>query len=189
MRIWLKQFFSLSETTTSYKRPIIKLLLFPIIFLLIFFRPKFGITLIDGAVTVASIICFYFAVVYCLYIPFAEVLSVMNNRKNSRSRGTKTYKSIPVDQITSLVLSNDIIDIEIKTGNNIIHIGSSSDLLPGGSTFFDKRYYIGSSEYLDEVSFERRLKNLTADGKVNVVAIDDVEQGKSNTPKADKTVS
>ncbi len=63
MRIWLKQFFSLSETTTSYKRPIIKLLLFPIIFLLIFFRPKFGITLIDGAVTVASIICLYFAVV------------------------------------------------------------------------------------------------------------------------------
>lgn len=177
MKKWLDEFFSLSEDLRSNTKPIIKLLLFPLIILALFFRPKSGIMILDGLVTVATIVILYYTFIYCLYIPISELFIVASNRKKLNNKGTKKpFRPFLLDQVAKMCFGNDIIDFEILSNGAPIHVGSSSELNPGESVFFDKQYYIDSTYYRSFELFTAALSEIAVNGTLNVVSIDDVLQ-------------
>lgn len=177
MKTWLDEFFSFSEDLYTCSKPLIKLSLFPLIILAIFFRPKTGITIIDGLISVVAIVILYFTFIYFLYIPIGELFIVAANRKKLKNKGTKkSFRPFLLNQVTKMCFDNDIIDFEILSNSAPIHIGSSSNLNPGESVFFDKQYYIDSTFYRSFELFSATLSKIAVNGNLNVVSIDDVLQ-------------
>ncbi len=175
MRKWLKSFFGFSDELTVYTKPVIKLLVFLALVPAIIFRPKSGNGILDGIVTAIVVPTGCLAILYCLYIPVAELFVVAANRRKKKNRRKDVpSRFFPLSQVVQLCSANDIIDLEILKRGSLIHIGSSSDLNPGESDFFDKRYYIGETEYLSIDPFGEELEKLALDGKIAVVSIDDV---------------
>lgn len=179
---WFDAVFSFSEERHSYKDPIIKLLIFPLIGLLLFYRPKIGIAFLDAVITIFCLVILYFSIIYCLYLPVAEIFAVSANRRKNAQK-ENTYKPMSFGQVAQMCLDNDIIDFAVIIRNSICHVGSSSDLNPGESIFFDKRYYINSIEFLSFDLFTKELFELSENGDLFVVSIDDVKQGAKSTSK------
>ena len=172
MKKLLTGIFAYSNSMQSYKKPIFKLILFPIVTTLLFFRPKSGVAILDGVVSIVAIVVEFFTILYCLYIPVTELFSVAANRKKIKK--TIPYKLLSVDQIGKLCLNNDIIDFEISLNGEPIHIGSSSESKPYEIVFTNKRFYIDSIEYLDYSVFIEEIKRISEDGYLKVSLIDDV---------------
>ena len=98
-----------------------------------------------------------------------------NNRvKQKKSKNTSKSRMLSIDDIVSLVVKNDIIEIELLMGENTILIGASSDCNKGDCNFFDKRYYIEKNEYDSIVPFIENLNNFDCNGSFEVLHIDGV---------------
>ena len=95
-----------------------------------------------------------------------------------RSRQSKLYdneaSSVKIKSIATLLADNDIIEFEAMVGETIIKFGSSSDLEPGGSVFFDKKYYVGNTEYADLDDMVAAMNKLFPD-EIPVLLIDGVK--------------
>ena len=82
--------------------------------------------------------------IFCLYISICEIIEVNDKRK---IKNTAAYDAIEkckvcaIEEVVSLVNSNDIIEIRIVSKGKIFEIGSSSDCKNGSSKFFDKHFY------------------------------------------------
>ena len=95
----------------------------------------------------------------------------------------KKEKSISVtpfdlERIVQLSKENDIMEFEIMVNQDVIKVGASSDCKFSSSVFFDKRYYIGKTEFLTAEEFEKELLPYTTDGKINVITIDGIKAEK-----------
>ena len=70
---------------------------------------------------------------------------------------------------------NDILEIELLLEGNIVKIGVSSDYdYRKRPEFFDKRYYIGDTEYLSPAEFSHAFAKLSNQTLQTVLRIDGV---------------
>ena len=74
-----------------------------------------------------------------------------------KAKKEKTVSVVPLDleRIVQLSKENDIMEFEIIANQDVIKIGSSSDCKYSSSVFFDKRYYIGKTDFLTAEEFEK----------------------------------
>ena len=127
--------------------------------------------------------CVIITSVLCIYISCAEMILISEKRHkeelliNARVVSGRAYL---IDDIVSLVHENYSIEILIatdKSRNNIIEVGSRSDLKPGTSIFFNKTYYIEDNEYKDELDFKKALlPYMMEDRTLIVLTIDGITQ-------------
>ena len=80
-----------------------------------------------------------------------------------------------IDEITNILTREDIIEFKQKKDGKLIKFGVSSDFDKTKSVFYDKRYYIQDQEYFDIYDMEKRLLELSDDGKnVLIHFLDDI---------------
>lgn len=116
-----------------------------------------------------------------IYISFAELIAVSENRANKRLKQKDIHKVASKEYDTSYILDiirkSEITDIIIKTTRGITHIGASSDYSNQTGKFFDKKYYIESAEYTDFKQFSTELSNAVGTSEtVDVVSIDGIAE-------------
>lgn len=130
---------------------------------------------------IVTVFCFVAttASILCIYIAISELFYVRKNRKGSKFKA-KDISTTPFSpkRVISLVKENDIIEFEIKSNENVVKIGASSDNKLSNSVFFDKNFFIGKEEYLTTEEFEKELSKHIEDGKINVITIDGVKAEK-----------
>lgn len=169
-------FFHLDNTLNTYILPILKIVSCVAIILLLIFRNRFihveqpnWKLIVGGASVIVGYVC-----IMCVYISLAEILVVYEKRLENQKSKNKECKWFPVDKVVSLASQNDIIEIQIVSGSSCIKVGSSSNLKPGDSVFFDKRYYIGNQEFEKSDQFHEELLKYSDDEEIPVITIDGV---------------
>lgn len=109
-----------------------------------------------------------------IIVSVTELCEVCEEKKqlnNKKSVG----KMFTIDEITSILTREDIIEFKQKKDGKLIKFGVSSDFDKTKSTFYDKRYYIQDQEYFDINDMEKRLLELSDDGKnVLIHFLDDI---------------
>ena len=110
-------------------------------------------------------------------VSIGEILHVFFEKKDKNNH-KNTYKQIKIDDIIKLAKENDIIEIKAEVNGRKILLGSASECERNGLNFFDKIYFIEKQEFVDIVLFENKLKNLSPDGFIDVLKIDDVSPDK-----------
>lgn len=168
-----------NTTSKSYTLPVIKVCISLSIMAVLFFRDKiFGFTgffqyFFTIVSAILSMIC-----ILCIYASVAEMYFVYNNRKSDSLLNSmpKTLGGKPrsLNEIMSLINQNDIIDIVIISNDRIVRIGSSSDYNNFSGLFFDKRYYIDKTEYIQIRDFESELESFSHNGILWVHSIDSI---------------
>ena len=166
----LKEFLSFHKETTSFRLPIIKLVLFSVCFILLLFRPTLQVPIGKAFVSIVSVALFSFSVVFLLYIPIAEINEIISSQK----RDTMSSERIKLSIILSLIHENDILEIEIVHKNKYHIVGSSSSIDNGSSIFYDKRFFIDKIEYTSWDDFRSHLMCFVNDGFLLVRSIDGV---------------
>lgn len=171
--------FRCNENIKSYRYPVWKIVLCMAFIVLLTGRNY--IVSIDNTVlnVFVKIVCFGFVItsVLCIYISVAEII-LLHERREKASINAKTItaysKDYSVDDILSLLMMNDIIEITIVSDNQIFKVGASSDCRPDSSRFFDKRYYINTTDYETIDNLKEVIFSNCKDGKLCVIAIDGV---------------
>lgn len=109
----------------------------------------------------------------CIYISAGELFYVHENRKKADVDPSKA-KQLSIETIEKIVSENDIVEIEVYTGNKTIKIGASADCKYSSSVFEDKLYYIAKTEYQTIEQFTEALAELFPQKSVPVLKIDDL---------------
>jgi len=171
------EIFEVNEEIKSYTYPIIKIVVCFVLYLILLKRNglfsisgRFGNFIITFLVLVITI-----AAVFCVYISVVEIIELHNRRKDAKrdvaELATKYYL---LDDIIDLIEKNDIIEIEIKTNQEVIKVGCNSDNKLADNIFFDKKYYCGDAEYETIQEFREKMLMYSKRGKIMVHAIDGI---------------
>ena len=171
--------FDFDDNATSYKYPIIKLLLSVLILAAIYnlnlvFHFNGEIANFTVNFLCRILIC---AGIIRIILSIAEILTIPGNRKKTAAvsdKEKKRSKTCSVDKIVSLADSNSIIEIQILSGNKKIKVGASSDYDKGKSEFFDKLFFIGEKEFETADDFRNALRMYSDGDKMTVISIDDL---------------
>ena len=124
------------------------------IFTLLVILPLFLLTKIIVSITELDIIC--------------EEKKQLND-KNS------VGKMFTIDEITSILTREDIIEFKQKKDGKLIRFGASSNFDKTKSLFFDKRYYIQNKDYLNIDDMKKSLLELSDDGNnILIHFLDDI---------------
>lgn len=168
--------FAVNPDIRSPLGPVLKICLVVIFLIILFFRNRFiSITnefldlIISVFLTTASILIVYISIVELM--DFYEKKSSINKEKHTLCK--KSY-DIPAKDVLTLLDKNDCMDITILHDTNIIHIGVTSDNNVGDSSFFDKKYYIGSDLYDTREQFVNRAKHFYIENNLRIIEIDDL---------------
>jgi len=169
----LKKLFEVQTNLTTYKYPIVKILICLTIIILSLVRNMiFQISnpWINAAIT---LLCFVLAMpsFLCIYISVGELFIAYENRKNKNCRASD-LKQLTIEAVAKIVSENDIVEIEVCINNKIVKIGASADCKYTSSVFEDKLYYISSSEYETVELFTEALVELFPQGTMPVSKID-----------------
>ena len=171
--------FKCNDTITSYKYPILKIIFSVVLIILLISRDYFiGIDSVvwDVVITVVTFPIFIICVL-CIYLAFGEMLLLSERRANTKKDiniAVKNGKYYHVNSILSLIEANDILDVTIFSNNQMINLGVSSETRSDNSRFFNRSYYVDKQ---DPISFDTLKEFLTAcsiEGKVFVIAIDNM---------------
>ena len=133
-------------------------------------------TLITIFCVLMGVFCFL-----CIEISSCELTAAYENRVKDRIlseaeiEGSMEYS---VDEISKMVESNDILEIEIVFKNKPLGIGASSDSKQGSSKLFDKRYYIGREEFENIEDFKSALTPYLINEKILVLSVDGVKSNR-----------
>lgn len=177
----MKRIFSLQTDLKNYKYPLIKIVISLLIILFSIFRNHFFVISVKPINILITIFCFAAttASILCIYIAVSELFYVRKNRKESNPK-QKSYQAVPfsLERVICLAKENDIIEFEIKSNENVVKIGASSDSKSASSAFFDKRFYIEKEEYLTAEDFKKELFKYTKDGNIYVITIDGIKASK-----------
>lgn len=103
----------------------------------------------------------------------------VNTRKAGKGKNRfkscfKYSKEFSIEEILSLLVTNDIIEIWIVSNNKIIEIGSSSDCREGSAQFFDKHYYVNEKEFTNIDQLRTEILPYFVDEKVKAISIDGI---------------
>ena len=111
------------------------------------------------------------------YISVSEIILIHEKREKVKidlNHALKYSKEFSIEEILSLLVANDIIEIWIVSNNKIIEIGSSSDCREGSAQFFDKRYYVNDNEFTNIDQLRTEILPYFVDEKVKVISIDGI---------------
>ena len=109
--------------------------------------------------------------IFCLYQIYITVAELgEGNHERSDSNENRKPVLIRLEEIIRLAAENDIIEFVICFDHACIKCGASSDSTP--TEMFDKRYYIGQTEFSEIEEFASRLSEYSVGGAVEVVTID-----------------
>lgn len=120
------------------------------------------------------------AAVLCIYISIAEMILLHERREQisiDMSFALECGQEKPIDDIMSLLIANDILEITTILNSQTIKIGVTSDCHPGSSQYFDKNYYIDDVCYAAIDDFREELGDLFKTGIIYIVAIDGIPLG------------
>lgn len=176
MKGFLK-WFEFNRDVKTYKFPILKICVCSLVMLLliaIFPVRKALSSFWDDAIGVLSALV-GFLCIFCIALSFCEIISVSENReieKLDKKTALAKSKTFLLDDVLSLLKSNDIIDILIFSNEQFIKIGSSSESVRGSSRFFNKRYYLGDEEFESFEDFSEILRSHSQNDSLCVVTID-----------------
>ncbi|MBE6950781.1 MAG: hypothetical protein E7451_05525 [Ruminococcaceae bacterium] len=82
-------------------------------------------------------------------------------------------ENIAFSAIMTLLSENDILELELLHNGAVLKIGVSSDYDHRSKPeYFDKRYYIGETEYLSPAEFSRAFASLSTQTMQTVLRID-----------------
>ena len=174
---------STKKTTkeTSYKRPLIRIVICLIVIVVGIFRGKI-FPIPSGVVdTIITILCIPISLItiFSIYISIFDIVELFETRQKSKKRSLiKPTDCVlkKLEDVMLLVEQNDIIEFEIRTDRGLILAGSSSDCKNSSSNFFDKKYYIEENEYETISDFREAMISFSKDGALAVYAIDGVKQ-------------
>ncbi len=172
----------------SYTYPILKMVGCVVLYIIGLNRAKLFPLIYDGSHNTLAIITDFISVAVCVYLLFCfsisicEIIIVHDKRsdaklakdianKNSKVRA----KEYSVDDIVSMVMKNDIIEIVITHDKSVIKIGSSSIWDRGDKAPHDKAYFI-NKKYFDNIEDFRTMlsQHYSKENKVKVISIDGV---------------
>lgn len=171
--------FSCDENITTYKIPVIKIVLCSLLIVLLISRNYF--IHINNTLwkTIIDIVCFQAGIlsILCIYLSVGEMLLLNERKKEDKINieNAKMHSKIySVDCILSLLEENDIIELSILSNDQTVKLGASSDCRPGNTLFFDKNYYIGNKNNISIEELRETILHYSTDSKVCVIAIDGV---------------
>ncbi len=171
--------FKVQKKLKSYKYPILKIIVCVIILLMIFLRYKLFYLENEIINKVVTSLCFVLTLcgIFCIYISVIEISNLYTERKKQNRKVVSNDECRPISfqDIIELLEQNDIIEIEIKVGNEILKIGSSSDCDGPAGEFFDKLYYIEKNDYKDINRFRNELLEFQTNMELMVISIDGVK--------------
>ena len=111
--------------------------------------------------------------ILCIYISIAEIIYVRENLEISKlDLQSKKAKPFDIDDIISLLINNDIIEIYAIYKNNVFKFGSSSECKQRDAKFYDKEYYIDNKSFKTIGSFKEELVKYCKDKKIFILTID-----------------
>ena len=165
--------FEVQTDLTSFTYPVVKIIICLSVIVFSIVRNRIICFSSAWVNTVVTILCFVLTVIgiLCLYISIGELFHVASNRKNTNYHPVDV-KKMTIEAVTEIVSENDIVEIEVCTGNKAIIIGASSDCKYSSSVFEDKLFYISSSEYDTIELFTEALIDLFPNGIIPVSKID-----------------
>lgn len=175
--------FKCNTKITTYTYPAVKLILC-ILFIVLVLVFRFNVSIESSVWNIVFGILgaqSFILAIFCVYISIAEML-LLNERRTETENDTKFStaegEKYATEAILTLLLSNDILDITIRNHKTTMHLGSSSETKPGNSVFFNKRFYIGHTEYISEDQIREALISLSQGEPLCVIAIDGIPQSK-----------
>lgn len=174
--------FHFNETNKSYIYPIIKIIVCVVLIIIfmnsgrVFHIDNTDSKLIKIIISVLGVVV-VLACAFCIYISGAELLQAYENREKETALSDRIIansKQYTIDEIISLVESNDIIEIKIVFKNKGVMIGSSSDNEYSSSKFFDKLYFIEDEMFEEIEYFKSALLSYAINEQISVISIDGV---------------
>ena len=175
----MMKIFEVNDEIKSYTYPILKILICAVIITIIYNRNKiFSITSILGNLIITALVFgLLLGCILCIYISVIEITELHDRRidekRNFEGLNTKKYS---IDDILKLIEENDIIEIEIKTSQEIIKIGSSSVNNWSENIFYDKLYYCGDKEYESIEELKTAVIFYGDNEELQVVSIDGIAE-------------
>ncbi len=168
--------FKCSEKIRSYTYPVIKIVLCILLIIFLINRNHFFVIQSSFWEIVVRIICFQIIIlaVLCIYISAAEMILLRERRATAAVSDLPEGKDYRIDDLVSLLESNDIIEITAAMDDKVIRFGASSDCRPGDAHFFDKSYYIDDKADIGIDEVKQALKRCTDNDLIRVLTIDDI---------------
>ena len=168
--------FKCSEKIRSYTYPVIKIVLCILLIIFLINRNHFFVIHSSVWKIVVGIICFQIVIlaVLCIYISAAEMILLHERRAAAAVSALPEGRDYRVDDLVSLLESNDIIEITAAADGKVIRFGASSDCRPGDAHFFDKTYYIDDKADIGIDEVKQALKRCTDNDLIRVLTIDDI---------------
>lgn len=95
--------------------------------------------------------------------------------RKKKSPDASQTEQIAISALMKLMAENDILEIELLLDGNVLKIGVSSDHdCRRKPEFFEKRYYIGDTEYPSPAAFSQAFAQRSVQTIQNVLRIDGV---------------
>lgn len=171
--------FDADRQLTSFKLPILKIVIFGSIFIAIFVFSRI-ITIKFSNHSIESIFRFFkviliFADLYCLYAAFGELIYTSENiakQKRTNNCNKLYYERYKFNDILALLDREDVLEFEIIQGGELISIGVSSNSYIDGP-LFNKMYYVGNN-YYNRSSFCEIIESYMTNNTLKIVSVDGV---------------
>ncbi len=168
--------FKCSGKIRSYTYPVIKIVLCVLLIIFLVNRNHFFVIHSSVWEIVVRNICFQIVIlaVLCIYISTAEMVLLRERRAAAAVSALPEGRDYRIDDLVSLLGSNDIIEITAATDDKVIRFGASSDCRPGDAHFFDKTYYIDDKADIGIDEVKKALKRCADNDLIHVLTIDDI---------------
>lgn len=160
---------------TTYKQPVIKVLVSISVMLACIFRYDVQIKWLSFLISVFCVIITAVSIL-CIYNAIADMFYAYSNRKKNQQKAGVISKKFNFEEIQRMLLTNNLIDINIVINGEIHSIGASAECERDSFIFFNKRYYFDNNDYKDFEDFISALYEHFPSGSVNVTSIDGIIQ-------------
>lgn len=168
--------FKCSEKIRSYTYPVIKIVLCVLLIIFLVNRNHFFVIHSSVWEIVVRIICFQIVIltVLCIYTSAAEMVLLHERRTAAAASALPEGRDYRIDELVSVLESNDILEITAAADGKVIRFGASSDCRSGDARFFDKSYYIDDKADIGIGEVKQALKHCTDNDLIHVLTIDDI---------------
>lgn len=153
----IRNLFKLDKNITTYKYPIIKILICIVLIILVSLDIIFDQIHYDfldnkvfDIIYRASTTIIFLACVLRIYISLGELSLVSENRAKNKTLSDSDMvecKEYTLDDIISLSEKYDLMDIRVVSGNKTVGVGPTAVYKYGGSKFHNKHFYVADEEF------------------------------------------
>lgn len=181
----IKKIFSFDKKSVSYKKPILKIVVYIVLIFLMIYREHFIHIENKTINTIIIIICVLIGMI-CIFgteIAICELLQVYENRNEKKNildviTATQKGRYYNIEKIIFMAENNDIIEFQAFIKNKIVKLGASADNRIDSYKFFDKLYYIDDISFESIKEFKTELLKLATGNQILIIKIDDIDVDK-----------